>query len=233
LRLGKAVLQRAHQGLGIVAELDGAHAFVRRRDQDRTERAFADGEANDVAVTAAAELRRRHAEQTGRGGVETAVGVEAGAIDRLRDGVARREFLAHAFGPVAGNIGLRRHAGDRFEHAVEVEAAHAGRLCQVIERRRLLRLFDQPAHTGDHGCVRLGERSRVGPAAFAWPKSGTLGLGTGRMEHHVLSPRQARRARGPAIDAGRPHGVDKRAVGGTITPLHSSPAAVGIERGRR
>src|SRR5262249_21510395 len=96
LRLGKAVLQAAHQRLRIVAELDGAHAFARRRDQDRTERALADGKANDVAVTAAAELRRRHSEQTGRGGIEAAIGVETGAIDRLRNGIARRELLTHA-----------------------------------------------------------------------------------------------------------------------------------------
>src|SRR5207249_2493388 len=94
LRFWETVLQRTEQRLGIVAELDGAHAFACGGDEDRTERALANRKANDVAAPAAAELRRRHAEQAGRGGVEPSVGVEARAIDRLRDTLAGEELLA-------------------------------------------------------------------------------------------------------------------------------------------
>src|SRR6185369_1349722 len=44
----------------------------------------------------AAELRRRHAEQSRRRGVKSAAGVEARSIDRLGDGVSRDQLLAHA-----------------------------------------------------------------------------------------------------------------------------------------
>src|SRR5262249_54132307 len=104
-RLGKAILQSAHQSFRIIAELDGTHAFGRGCDQNRTERALPDRKVNDMPAAAAAELRRCHAEQGGRGGVETAVGVETRAIDRFGHRLARGELLAHAPGPIAGGIG--------------------------------------------------------------------------------------------------------------------------------
>ena len=45
-RLGKAVLEFAHQRLGSVAEQDGADALAGGGDEDGAERAFADGEAD-------------------------------------------------------------------------------------------------------------------------------------------------------------------------------------------
>ncbi len=193
-RVRKAVLQTAHQCLGIVAELDGAHTFVRGRDQDRTERALANRKADDVTAAAGAELRRRHAEQVGRGGVEAAVGIKARAIDRLGDGIAGGEFLAHALAAMAGGICLRRHPGHRLEHAVEVEAAHARGLRQRVEARRLLGFFDQPAGARDRSGMRLGKGGLVRPAALARPKSRPLGVGASFVESHVLAPRQSSRA---------------------------------------
>jgi len=78
-------------------------------------------------------------------------GVEAGNIDRLRGGFARRELLAHALGPRAGKIGLGGHTGDRFEHGwkwkrscrppaqvIEVEATQPVRSVGTHGRPRLL-----------------------------------------------------------------------------------------------
>src|SRR5262249_55322635 len=75
LRFWEAILQGADHRLGVVADLDRAPPFAGGGDEDRTERALANRKANDVAAPAAAELRWRHAEQTGRGGVEPSVGV--------------------------------------------------------------------------------------------------------------------------------------------------------------
>src|SRR5262249_21834728 len=83
--------------------------------EHRTERALPNGKADEVAAAASAELRRRHAEQTGRGGIEAAVGVEARAIDRLGDGIAGGELLAHPLAAMAGGIGFRRHPGHLLE----------------------------------------------------------------------------------------------------------------------
>ncbi len=84
-RLGEAVLEVAHQGVGIVAEQDRADAGPRRRHQDVAERAGADREADRRALPAAPVGRRRHAEAGRRRGVEPARRAVAGLIDRLRD----------------------------------------------------------------------------------------------------------------------------------------------------
>src|SRR4029079_8980458 len=60
-RVRETILQTTHQPIRIVAEVDRTDALVRRGDQDRSERAFADRKANDVATAASPELRWRHA----------------------------------------------------------------------------------------------------------------------------------------------------------------------------
>src|SRR5262249_23989990 len=197
-----------------------------------TERALPNREADDVTAAAGAELRRRHPEQVGRGGVEAAIGVEAGAIDRLGDGIACGELLAHALAAMAGGIGLRGHAGYRLEHAVEVEAAHARGLRQRVETRRLLGFFDQPARTRDDGGMRLGKRRLVRPAALARPKSRSLGVRASFVEGPVLAPRQTSRAGGPAIDPGRAHRIEEGAVSRALAPLDRRPARVVFQYGR-
>src|SRR5258708_18253902 len=59
-RLGKAVLELAHQRLGFVAEQNGADALVGGGDENRAERAFADGEADRRAAASGAKAGRRH-----------------------------------------------------------------------------------------------------------------------------------------------------------------------------
>jgi hypothetical protein len=144
----KAVLQVAHERVRVVPKQDCAHAFVGRRDQDRAERALADRKADRGSVPAAAELRRGHAEEIGRGGIEAPAGVEPGAVDRFGDRGTLRELVAYTLGAMGVGIGLRRHAGDRLEHTVKVKAAHASGPGERIEIRRLFRLLDHPAGIG-------------------------------------------------------------------------------------
>ena len=47
LGLGETILQPAQQFLGVVAERDRADTALGRGNEDRAERAFAEGEAND------------------------------------------------------------------------------------------------------------------------------------------------------------------------------------------
>ena len=88
--LRKAVLEVAHQGVRVVAEQDRAHAPDAGGDQDRAQRALADGEADRRASPPDRKLGGGHAEHPGRGLVEAAARVEAGAVDRVRHGVAPR-----------------------------------------------------------------------------------------------------------------------------------------------
>ena len=94
--LREAVLQVAHQRVGIVAEQDGADAALAPGDQDRAERAFADGEADLGVRAAGAVVGRRHAEHLVGRRVEAAVGVEAGVVDRLGHRAAPGQLVAHA-----------------------------------------------------------------------------------------------------------------------------------------
>ena len=224
--LRKAILKAAHERVRVVAELDRADALAGRRDEDRAERALADREADRGAIPAAAKLRRGHAEEIGRSGVEAPARIEAGAVDRLGDRAALRKLLAHAFGALCIAIGFRRHAGHGLEDAVEVEAAHAGGVRQRVEARHLVRLLDRTAGFCDQCCLTLGERGFVRPAALARAEARALGGGAARMEADVLASRPARRAGRPAIDAGREHRVVERAIRRAVAPQDRVPALV-------
>jgi hypothetical protein len=60
LRLGKPLLQIAHEFVGIVAERNRADALVGCGDEDRAQRTFADREPDRCAAAAGAKARRRH-----------------------------------------------------------------------------------------------------------------------------------------------------------------------------
>src|SRR5262249_5098308 len=123
LRFRKAILQGVHQYVGIIAELDRAHALVGRRHQDRTERTLADREPDHIAVPAGSVLRRRHAKKAVGRRIETAIGVEPRTINRLRYRLAAPQLLAHAFTAARVGVGFWRDPGDRFEHAMEMVSA--------------------------------------------------------------------------------------------------------------
>ena len=87
---------------------------------------------------------------------------------------ALRQSVPDASGPVRVGISLRRHAGLRLEDAVEVEAAEAGGAGQLVQARRLLGLFDDPAGLRDDGRLPLRLRRPIRAAALAGPEARPL-----------------------------------------------------------
>jgi len=138
----------------------------------------------------------------------------------------RVSFIAHAVGALRNGISLRRHAGDRFEHTVKVEAAHACRIRQRIEAWQLVRRLDEPAGFCDRGRLPLGQAWFIRPAAPARSKARAFGFGASLVKADILAPRQPRRAGRPAIDAGGAHRIEKRAVGSAVALPHRLPADV-------
>src|SRR2546426_837315 len=114
-RLGKAILELAHQRLGFVAEENGADAFVGGGDENRAERTFADGEADRRAAASGTEAGRRHPQHLRRLGIEGPARIEARAVDRLGHRGTPRQGLAHAPGAPSRRVGFRRDAGNRLE----------------------------------------------------------------------------------------------------------------------
>jgi hypothetical protein len=88
-------------------------------------------------------------------------------------------------------IGLWRHPGRRLEHAVEMEPAHAGLARQVIEARKFIGRFDQPASQGHCRRVRLVRSWRCRVATLAGAKTGALGLGGGCVKGDIAAMWQA------------------------------------------
>ena len=86
----ETVLQIADEGVGIVAEENGADAPAARGDQDRTQRALADGEADFGIGAAGTPGGGRHAEHLVGCLVEAAAGVEP----RIVDGLGHRHALS-------------------------------------------------------------------------------------------------------------------------------------------
>jgi hypothetical protein len=165
--------------LRIVAEHDRADAFVRRRDQDRAERAFAEREADRRAGAAFAEVCRRHAEQIVGRRIEAAVRIEAGAVDRLGDGVGAFQFVAHAFAAMRIGVSFRRDAGHGFEHAMKMPRALADHFGERLQRRQLLRLLDRAAGARDRFRLRILGAVEVRLAAQAGAKARRFRLNAG------------------------------------------------------
>ena len=107
---------------------------------------------------AAPDRARRHAEPRRRGLVEAARRVEAGVVDRLGDRLRRAQAIGRAARPHLRGIGLRRHAGDLLEHAMEMERAQARARGEGAERGRLFRRRDLLARALDRLDLRIGRR---------------------------------------------------------------------------
>src|SRR3989449_9947333 len=144
-RPGKAVLELAHQRLGLVAQQNGAHAFAGGGDQDRAERAFADGGADRRGAASGAEAGGRHSQHLLGLGVGAAARMDARALDRFLHAWALRQGLAHAPGAVRRRVGFGGDPGNRPEHAVEMKAAHSGGSGERVQVRHLLGRLDQAA----------------------------------------------------------------------------------------
>src|SRR6266705_3551632 len=65
--------------------------------------------------------------------------------------------------------------------------------------------------------------------ALARAEPGFFGRRWGRVKRHILAARRARRAARPAIDPGRAHGINKRAVGASVAAGQRRPALLIIQ----
>ena len=157
LRVGKAVLEGAGEGVGVVAEEDGADAFVGCGDEDGAEGTLADGEADGGARAAFAKIFRGHAERFRGVGVEAGVGFVAGLVDGAGDAGAAGECGADFFGAMGDGVGFGAEAGGCGEDTLEMEGAHADGAGEVGERGRILGGLDDAAGAGDDFRVMGGE----------------------------------------------------------------------------
>ena len=127
----------------------------------------------------------RHAQHGGRGFVKAPAGIEARVVHGVRDAGAFAQLLARAAGAQRGGIGLGRDAGGGLEHAMEMEAAHAGLLGQRVQVGRLLRL-ERAAGPLDGGGV-LGLRG--GGSVHGVGLLGRARLRAGEMVPNARPPR--------------------------------------------
>jgi len=123
VRPGKAVLEIAGELVGVVSQENGADALVGCGDEDGTERALADGEADGGAGTTLAEGARLHAEGLRGLGIKSSAGIVAGSVNRAGDAFAAGKLAADFFGPARGGVGFGAEAGQLGEDALKVKGA--------------------------------------------------------------------------------------------------------------
>src|SRR3546814_10814306 len=133
-----------------------------------------------------------HAQQLAGLSVEAARGVVAGIVNRLGHRRAVRQRLAQARCALRRRVGLRRQARRLLEDAVEVEAAEAGGLRQLLEARQFLGLGDEATGFRHRGGIAAYGGRHLRPAALAGPEACRFRLGRALEEADVLTPRLAR-----------------------------------------
>src|SRR5207244_8600660 len=111
----KLVLEIASERIRVIAHEDRAHAALALRDQNRSERAFTDGETNVRLGTAGTKAGRRHAQNLIRFLVETAVGVVTRAVNRVGHRLTATELSSNPFGTMRCRVRPRRHPRARLD----------------------------------------------------------------------------------------------------------------------
>jgi hypothetical protein len=222
--LGKLILKFAHQGVRIVSKSDRTDTRFGSGDQDRSQGALANGEPNQFAATTRAEFGWCHAKDFRGFGIKAAARIEPGAVDRLGDGVAKREFVPHSLREASGRVGLRRDARDHLKDVMKVEAAHARGRGERREIWHLLGFFDHTARLRHRGGAPLREWRLVWPAPLARPEACPFCLVTGRMKGDILASRQPGLTTGAAIHTRREHRIIEYAVRAPVAVNDGGPA---------
>ena len=153
--------------------------------------------------------------------------------------------------PASLQVLQRRNAKLRLENAPQVAIADAQPGCDVRRSRPAdaadathtgtvraprIRFVDQPHRLlRQHARGILGRpvqrtRRQFGPAAQAGPEAPGLGLRRVAEKHAVLALWQLDATDGPAVDAGRGHRREKRAVESRVVRLHREVARVALQR---
>jgi hypothetical protein len=112
------------------------------------------------------------------------------------------------------------------EDSVEVVAAHADGTREITQIRQLLRLFDETTGPSDDGRLPFGEARPRRFTPLAGPEPRRLSLPASRVKPDVLAIRQPGRARGPTVDARRPHRIHEGPIRGHVASLHGLPSAL-------
>ena len=121
----KTVLEVLHELVRIIPKEDGANTLFRGSNQHRTQRTFADSEADRCAGPTVAKDLRAHAEDFGGLFIEATIGVVARVVDRFRDRAAARQRLADSLGAMGAGEGFRCEADCFTKHAMKMKGAHA------------------------------------------------------------------------------------------------------------
>ena len=220
------VLQIADQLLRIVPQQNGANPAFTLRHQNRAQGTLADGKPNVVVLAGRAIIRRFHAQQLIRCFIKTAVGVEAGVVQRVGHRTAIRQTLPNPAGTMGCGVAPGCQAGDSLEHTMKVKTAQSRCFGQFVQGRERFRAFDLPASGGHGGGMLRGHGALILRRAFARTITRCLCL-FGRVEElDILRFRQARQATGIAVDAGGFHGIDKLPIGVWVASDDGGPAWV-------
>jgi hypothetical protein len=115
---------------------------------------------------------------------------------------------------------------------MEVKAAQASGRSEHVKAWQCLGVFDDATGFLHGHHVVFGERRRVWTTPFARPKAGLFGRFAGRMELYVFTSCKPSRARRPAIDTRRLHGIVEETIRVPIAAYHSRPTLL-IVRKRR
>lgn len=126
LSLRKALLEIGCEFVRIVAERDGADAFFRRRDEDRSKRALSDRKANGLPFAMGAEPGGRHPEDAIGFLIKPTAGIEARFVKGIGDRGALPEFVAQTTGAMGLEVGFGGDAGVLLEESLEMKTAKAG-----------------------------------------------------------------------------------------------------------
>jgi hypothetical protein len=127
----------------------------------------------------------------------------------------------------------RRNARHAPERPLERMRAQSRKRSQPRQRQRRFitaairqRSFNMTANSRHIRRMRIGRHRFLRAAPAARTKSLTLSLLRRAEKFHLRAPRLSRRARWPAINARRAHGVNKRAIRHAIPRLHRQPARI-------
>jgi len=188
-------------------------------------RPSAQGAAPAVRGGGHPELRMRALVYTARGAVTCFVECGAHFLSLLELGLETGEPALVAILP-------GREAEHGAEGAQQAMRRSGGARAQRRQARgRVGAGVDQPAHRSDQRDTGIRGARRPGVAAAAGAEPRPLRCLGHREERHLRTTRLSARARRPAVDPRRPHGVHERAVVAAVAGQDGTPAAFGTQVG--
>src|SRR5246127_2061906 len=113
---------------------------------------------------------------------------------------------------------------------MEVVNAQARVFCQLVERRRFLRLLDEAADLRDFFGSLFCRRRLIGFASLARPEARFFCVFASQVILHVLGPRETGRTRWTAVNSSGLDRVIKFSIAGCVTVDDRYPARIILRR---